>query len=69
MFLKKRLKSRCSVIDRFVKLSFEQKCLIVQDNFDDLNLENERKKLVYEKKLNLEKVINLIFNYLLKGYE
>ncbi|CAI2734554.1 unnamed protein product [Schistosoma spindalis] len=56
--VRKRSKSRSSAIDRFVTLTNEQKCLILQAQYEDLKNESEQARISFEETLDLQKAIS-----------
>ncbi|CAH8617368.1 unnamed protein product [Schistosoma mattheei] len=56
--VRKRSKSRSSAIDRFVTLTNEQKCLILQSQYEDLKNESEQTRISFEEALDLQKAIS-----------
>ncbi|CAH8664506.1 unnamed protein product [Schistosoma rodhaini] len=56
--VRKRSKSRSSAIDRFVTLTNEQKCLILQAQYEDLKKESEQTRASFEETLDLQKAIS-----------
>ncbi|CAH8645674.1 unnamed protein product [Schistosoma margrebowiei] len=56
--VRKRSKSRSSAIDRFVTLTNEQKCLILQAQYEDLKNESEQTRISFEETLDLQKAIS-----------
>ncbi|CAH8574372.1 unnamed protein product [Schistosoma turkestanicum] len=55
--VRKRSKSRSSATDRLVTLTNEQKCLILQAEYENIKNENEQKKSSFEETLDLQKAI------------
>ncbi|CAH8613726.1 unnamed protein product [Heterobilharzia americana] len=56
--VRKRSKSRSSALDRLITLSFEQKCLILQTQYEEFRNHVEQQKKEYEERLDTQKAVS-----------